>query len=136
MKTPKKFLILIFMFSGVLSCFGQDFVYQPVNPAFGGNYLNYSWLLQSANAQNTYEEKSDASYETDPLGDFEQSMNRQILSQLSRSLMQNYFGEELSEGHYNIGNYEIDVAPGSNGLEVVIFDTSTGDKTTVTVPFY
>ena len=125
---------LFFVSSGVV--FGQNFVYQPVNPAFGGNYLNYSWLLQSANTQNKFEEKSGSGYERDPLSDFENSMNRQILSQLSRNLMQNYFGEGLSEGQYNIGNYEIEVAPGDNGLEVVIFDTGTGDKTTVTVPYY
>jgi len=116
---------------------GQDFVYQPVNPAFGGSYLNYSWLLQSATVQNTFEEDTpSSSWKDDPLGDFESSFNRQIISQLSRNLMQNYFGEELSEGQYTIGNYEIEVAPGSEGLEVVILDTSTGDKTTVTVPYY
>jgi curli production assembly/transport component CsgF len=134
----KKKLLTLGLLSFVFIAFsaGQDFVYQPVNPAFGGNYLNYSWLLQSANAQNTFEKTSSSSYETDLLGDFETTMNRQILGQLSRNLMQNYFGEELSEGQYKIGDYEIEVAPGSEGLEVIIFDTSTGDKTTVTVPYY
>ncbi len=125
---------LFFLFS--LTSESQNFVYQPVNPAFGGSYLNYSWLLQSANAQNTHEEKSETSrYERDPLADFESSMNRQILSQLSRDLMRNYFGEGLTEGQYTVGDYEIEVAPGAEGLEVVIFDVSTGDKTTVTVPY-
>jgi curli production assembly/transport component CsgF len=116
----------------------QDFVYEPVNPAFGGNYLNYTWLLNSANAQNDYEEDDTSSgYDSDdPLSDFESTMNSQILNQLSQSLMQNYFGEELQVGQYNIGNYEIEIAPGTNGLEVAIFDSSTGDKTTVTVPYY
>lgn len=132
----KLFLLGAFLlfFSGLLM--SQDFVYQPVNPAFGGNYLNYSWLLQSANTQNEYEEKSSSNYEKDALSDFENSLNRQILSQLSRNLMGDYFGEGLSEGQYKIGDYEIEVAPGNEGLEVVIFDTSTGDKTTVTVPYY
>ncbi|PWD97789.1 curli production assembly/transport component CsgF [Marinilabilia rubra] len=131
------FSSVFFLFFLSLAIDGQDFVYQPVNPAFGGSYLNYSWLLQSANAQNTHEEQSTSSrWNQDPLADFESSLNRQILSQLSRNLMGDYFGEGLSEGQYTIGDYEIEVAPGNEGLEVVIFDTSTGDKTTVTVPYY
>ncbi len=114
----------------------QDFVYQPVNPAFGGSYLNYSWLLNSAQVQNTHEEKTPERTVTDPLKDFEGSLNRQILSQLSRNLMQNYFSEGFSEGQYNVGSYEIEISPGTNGLEIVILDTSTGDQTTVTVPYF
>ncbi len=137
MKKYALIFLLIFL-SLSFNSSGQDFVYQPVNPAFGGNYLNYSWLLQSATAQNMHEEQSTSSsrWDQDPLADFESSLNRQILGQLSRNLLGDYFGEGLSEGQYNIGNYEIEVAPGSEGLEVVILDTSTGDKTTVTVPYY
>jgi curli production assembly/transport component CsgF len=128
-------LCMVFLTS--FSAMSQDFVYKAVNPAFGGNYLNYTWLLSSANAQNDYSEDTSTGYDTDdPLADFETTMNRQILSQLSQSLMQNYFGEELKEGQYKIGNYEIEIAPGVNGLDVAIFDTTTGDKTTVTVPYY
>jgi curli production assembly/transport component CsgF len=36
--------ILLFLFLMPVTGFGQDFVYQPKNPAFGGSYLNYSWL--------------------------------------------------------------------------------------------
>ncbi len=114
----------------------QDFVYQPINPAFGGSYLNYSWLLNSAQVQNTHEEKTPERATTDPLQDFEGSLNRQILSQLSRNLMRNYFSEGFSEGQYNVGSYEIEVSPGADGLEIVILDTSTGDKTVVTVPYF
>ena len=31
-----------------------ELVYQPINPNFGGNPLNGSYLLNSAQAQNTY----------------------------------------------------------------------------------
>ncbi|MFW6043826.1 MAG: curli production assembly/transport component CsgF [Marinilabiliaceae bacterium] len=135
MKRYAFYLFFVFLLMASSSN-GQDFVYQPTNPAFGGNYMNHSWMLQNADKQNPYEEKSESSrFERDPLADFESSMNRQILSQLSRDLMRNYFGEGLSEGQYTVGDYEIEVAPGAEGLEVEIFDVSTGDKTTVTVPF-
>jgi curli production assembly/transport component CsgF len=127
-------VILFFMVVGLSA---QNFVYQPINPAFGGNYLNYSWLLSSAQLQNKYEEKSSQERTTrDPLLDFEDNLNRQILSQLSRSLMLNYFGEGFKQGQYNVGNYEIEIAPALGGVAIEILDTNTGDKTTVSVPYF
>ena len=33
-----------------------ELVYTPVNPAFGGNPLNGTWLLNNAQAQNDYDD--------------------------------------------------------------------------------
>ncbi|WKN42131.1 curli production assembly/transport component CsgF [Tunicatimonas pelagia] len=118
----------------------QDFVYQPTNPAFGGSYLNYNWMLSSAQAQNDFQEEGDSSrgrFERDPLDDFEESLNRQLLSQLSRNLYQDQFGEGgLEEGQYELGNYLIDVAPTGEGIQITILDTGTGSETTVSVPYF
>ena len=122
------------------SAFGQDFVYQPQNPAFGGSYLNYSWMLSSAQAQNGFTEEQDdfaSRFDRDPLEDFQQTLNRQILSQITRQITQDQFGEEgLQEGQYEIGNYQIDVAPGADDIQINILDTSTGSQTTVSVPYF
>ncbi|ASB49803.1 curli production assembly/transport component CsgF [Alkalitalea saponilacus] len=139
--SPSRKLIRAFaIFAIILASTGlssaQNFVYQPVNPAFGGNYLNYQWLLSSAQVQNTHEAKPADRATRDPLKDFEENLNRQILSQLSRNLMRNYFSEGFNEGHYNVGSYEIEITPGLGGLEIEILDTATGDKTTVTVPYF
>src|SRR5690625_324441 len=67
----------------------QQFVYQPKNPAFGGSYLNYSWLLQSAEAQKDTETGQTSSFMRNPFDDFQNSLQRQILSQLSRELVHN-----------------------------------------------
>ena len=120
---------------------GQDFIYQPQNPAFGGNVLNYSWMLSSANAQNDIEAPADdaltSRFSRDPLTDFQESLNRQILSQLSRQLVSNQFGESgLEEGSYLIGNFQIDVTEQADGISVLILDTGTGNQTSVFVPFY
>lgn len=118
----------------------QDFTYQPQNPAFGGSYLNYGWMLSSAQAQNEFtgEESSLGSrFERDPLEDFEQSLNRQILSRITRELVGDQFGEEgLAEGQYEIGNYQIDVSPGGEGIEIKVLDTTTGSATTISVPYF
>ena len=118
---------------------GQDFKYQAVNPAFGGDTFNYNWLLSQAQAQNDYSEDPNADpFNRDPLADFQNDLNRQILSQLSRSLVGDLFGEDgtLNEGTYEIGNYQIEIINGLDGVNIGIFDTSTGGTTTVTVPVF
>lgn len=114
----------------------QDFVYTPKNPAFGGSYLNYSWLLSSANTQNKYKDSGGFGFDRDPLADFEQSLQRQILSELTRNVIQDRFGDiDLSkQNSFSFGEFTIDIIPGSNGIEITIFNTSTGEQTTVTIP--
>lgn len=118
----------------------QDFVYTPQNPAFGGNYLNYQWMLSSAQAQNTLEDpdaSSSGGFSNDPMDNFQQNLNRQILNQLSQQIIRQQFGEQgLQPGEYQLGSYNVNVSEGGNGIEISIYDTSTGGTTTVVVPYY
>ncbi|MEM8907260.1 MAG: curli production assembly/transport component CsgF [Bacteroidota bacterium] len=118
----------------------QDLVYRPINPAFGGETFNYQWLLNSANAQNLLEREDDqiSSFnQNTSLDDFTESLNRQLLSQLSRQVVSNQFGEEgLSDGIYTVGNFQIDVATTIEGLSVTIVDTSVGERTEIVIPFF
>lgn len=138
----KKFISSICVFALVLlfnKVDAQDFIYKPVNPFFGGDVFNYQQLLSSANAQNTITEESASigRLSRDPLTDFEESLNRQILNQLSRSLVESQFGEGgLQPGTYLLGNYRIEVTEGGEGIQVVIFDESTGNQTTILIPFF
>lgn len=128
-------LFILLPLSGLLA---QDFVYQPVNPAFGGNPYNYQWLMSSANAQNKITEKQDDShnYWDDPLEDFENTLNRQILDQLSRKIIGDQFGEgTLEQGDYQIGNYQIEIGESADGINIHILDSSTGGQTSITIPF-
>jgi curli production assembly/transport component CsgF len=114
----------------------QDFVYQPINPAFGGNTFNYQWQLNSAEAQNGFEDPMNLR-DRDPLEDFQESLNRQILNQLSRQLVTNQFGEEgLEEGTFILGDFQIDITPTGDGIGIFILDGSTGNTTNVLVPFF
>jgi curli production assembly/transport component CsgF len=138
------FIILI----GLLLCstnqsFAQDFVYSAKNPAFGGNPYNYSWMLSSAQAQDTYEAPTDGRdpyssyYGSDPVNDFAESLNRQILSQLSRQIVSRQFGEDaLETGTYVLGDYQIEIGDAGAGLNINIVDNSTGATTTVEVPYF
>ncbi|HPE77558.1 MAG TPA: curli assembly protein CsgF [Draconibacterium sp.] len=121
----------------------QQFVYTPINPAFGGNTFNYQWMLSSAQAQDTYKAPTIdgkdpyGMYSTNPVDDFAESLNRQILSRLSRELVTRQFGEEaLAEGSYVLGDYQIDIGNSDNGLNITIVDNTTGATTNVEVPYF
>ena len=138
----RNFLILFgFLIFISLTAVGQDFVYTPRNPAFGGNPYNYSWMLSSAQAQDTYKapptSSATSSYMRDPAQDFAESLNRQILSRLSREIVTRQFGEEaLEEGTYVLGDYMIEIGNGGDGLNISIIDNKTGASTQVSVPFF
>jgi curli production assembly/transport component CsgF len=119
----------------------QDFVYTPKNPAFGGNPYNYSWLMSSAQAQDTYKAPETTTdrygYSRDPAQDFAESLNRQILSRLSREIVTRQFGEDaLEEGTYILGDYQIDIGSGADGINISIIDNKTGAATQVSVPYF
>ena len=137
--------LLAFIFSLLLfsvhSTTAQNFVYTPKNPAFGGNTFNYQWLLSSAQAQDTYKAPETTSekygYYSDPAKDFAESLNRQILSRLSREIITRQFGEDaLEEGSYVLGDYQIDIGSGADGISITIVDNTTGSTTNVSVPYF
>ena len=125
------FLIL---FPSFLSA--QEMVYTPINPAFGGNTFNYQWLLSAANAQNTFEEKSDFSFgDQSELDQFKESLNRQLLNKISSDLFREQFGDgDLEPGTYMFGSMVLEISPTSDGLLINILDTQTGDQTQIIIP--
>lgn len=135
----KKLITILFILFGAMNMgLSQDFVYKPINPAFGGDTFNYQWLLSSASEQNDFKEESDIpSFQQDPLSDFENSINRQILSQLSRELVSNLFGEEgIQDGTFEIGSFQIEILSSIEGINITIFDTTDGAETQIIVPYY
>ena len=136
------YLLGIFLLTMAFESQGQDFVYTPKNPAFGGAYFNYQWMLSSAQAQDTYKDENasdlyGSSYERDPVKDFQESLNRQILSQLSRQIVSTQFGEDaLENGTYLLGDYQIEIGDEGSGINISILDQNTGATTSVTVPSF
>ncbi len=133
---------LLFSLAALAACVlapqatAQQLTYQPTNPAFGGSPLNYSWLLQSAQLQNEHQETGADRFSRDPLADFESSLQRQILSQLSRELISDRFGDlDLTQpGTFSLGDFQVEVVPGLDGVSVRIFNLLSGEETTVSVP--
>ncbi|WP_343913165.1 curli production assembly/transport component CsgF [Aquimarina litoralis] len=127
---------IILVFCSYQYSIGQDLVYRPKNPAFGGDTFNYQWLLSSAEAQNTFTDESDSDGDNrSELERFTESLNNQLLSQISRTLFNEQFGQEgLTEGTFSFGTLFIEIFPSGEGLVINILDTSTGDQSQVIIP--
>ncbi len=127
------FILLLFVSGYGL---GQQLVYEPVNPAFGGNTFNYQWLLSSAEAQNGFEDPNSIlnREELTELERFQQDLNRQILGSLSRTVFNSQLGEGLQEGTFAIGDLALEIYETPEGLVINILDTSTGEQTQIVVP--
>ena len=137
-------LLLIMVFS--LDVWAQDFVYQPINPAFGGNPNNYSWLLSSADAQKENDSQNGTSTSSllaelnsqqDPMKTFTTNLNNRILNELTNRIVQEQFGEfSLEQGTYKVGNYQIVINEGAKGVDIQVLDVNTGAESTITIPYY
>ncbi len=122
--------IFILLFASTTG-FAQQLVYTPVNPNFGGNPLNYSGLLASANAQNKFDDNKNSS-NSSLLDNFSETVKRQILSQLSRGLFDdNKNLENLEEGTFEIGDLIISIDETRTGTVIRIIDNKTGETTEI-----
>ena len=127
-------LLLLISYSGM---YAQQLVYTPKNPAFGGETFNYQWLLSSAQAQNSFTDPAlnDFDENRTELDLFRESLNSQLLGQITRKLFTDQFGDgELQEGRYTFGGLAIDIYPSQDGLVISILDTNTGEQTQIVIP--
>ena len=130
----KKYVLLVLVFAPLLLA-AQSIVYRPINPSFlGGNSFNAQWLLSQAEAQNKFKEGSGLDQKTD-LDRFVETLNRQLLNQLSRDLFQTEFGgSTLTEGTFTFGSLVIEIVPTSGGLSINILDINNGEQTQIIIP--
>ena len=137
----KQIFTLLFFLCGLHCASAQQLIYQPKNPAFGGNPNNTAHLLNTANAQNRIEDPEARDRfgfgRGSELDQFTESLNNQILNQLSRSLVDLQFGEgQIEDGSYAAGNFQIDIANTLDGVVVTILDTNGGEQTQLIIPFF
>lgn len=129
--------LLLLLLGGARPVVAQDLVYEPTNPAFGGTYANYNWLMKSADNQNPYSGGDGfSSFRDDPLQNFEQQLQRQVLDQISRQVIEDRFGDiDLSEeGTFDFERFQVDVTPGPSGVNIRVFNKQTGESTTIDIP--
>lgn len=116
----------------------SELVYTPVNPSFGGSPLNGAFLLNAAEAQNKFKEPAEARFQRDLLDSFEETLMRRVLSNLAGDIANDVFGADsdgISDGQYQVGDYEISVSTTDGGdVSVIITDFGTGRETRIEVP--
>ena len=146
MKKLHSFIGVAAVWLGTLGALqAQDLVYTAQNPNFGGNTFNYQWLLSSAQAQNGLTDpnaaaaraRTSASSRRTTLDDFTESLNRQLLNSITRQLFDAQLGNgALEPGSYSLGNFQVDVVEGSDGLVITILDIVNGGTTEIVVPYF
>ncbi|MGL4446949.1 curli assembly protein CsgF [Shewanella sp.] len=121
-----KTLIMLVTLNFSVGCYATELVYTPVNPAFGGNYLNGSYLLSNAAAQNSY--KNGSGY-TPP------TALERLASSLESRLMSQLFNDAANggNGYLKTNDFEIQVVNEDGTLLVHIKDLATGETTVIEV---
>jgi curli production assembly/transport component CsgF len=135
MKLLFTLLVLAALAAGTHPAHAQRLVYEPVNPAFGGNTFNYAWLQASATAQNRIQDPVPPAAAVDPLAQFSANLNQQVLSQLTSRLVASQFGQgAVKPGTYTVGAYQVQVGQSTGGVVITVTDPGTGNQTTITIP--
>lgn len=135
------FLIGFFLFSLVFPVYvgASELKFEFVNPAFGGNPLNSTFLLQTAQMQNSFKEEIKFPFQEQSLIDrFVNSFTNQFLYRMSDYVLDQIFGEDGVPSdqpqRYQIGNFVIEYDPTGGTYKFIITDLSTGQSTTIEVP--
>jgi curli production assembly/transport component CsgF len=115
-----------------------ELVYVPQNPAFGGNPINGSVLLNTAQATNKHKDVQPGSAYTKPssLQQFNDMLERAVLSQLSAAATSDIMGTggKLKPGIVETGNFRIEIVDSGGGvLTITTTDKVTGASTSFQV---
>ena len=114
-------------------------VYTPVNPTFGGNPDNGSFLLSTANAVNKHTApatSADGFSQQSPLQAFNSELEQAVLSRIASSATSAIVGPtgSLQPGTITTGQFTISVKNLGNGtLQVTTTDTTSGETTSFEV---
>ena len=134
-KKMKKILIMTMALLSLPSV-ATELVYTPVNPSFGGNPLNGSFLLNKAQAQNGHTAPIP---ETSYADRFQESLERAYISQIVREITDTAFGGESDffngNAVFQSGDYEIMVITDSvDSITVQISNLVNNEVTVIEVP--
>ncbi|MFI8643987.1 curli production assembly protein CsgF [Pseudomonas sp. NIBR-H-19] len=108
-----------------------ELVYTPVNPSFGGNPLNGTWLLNNAQAQNDYDDpdlKSRSSVAgTSALERFTSQLQSRLLGQLLDNISTG------NTGSLSTDSFIVNVIDDSGALSIEVTDRVTGEISEIQV---
>lgn len=127
----KKISLALFIFIIGLPVPASEMVYTPVNPSFGGNPLNGSYLLGNAQAQNDNSPPSsnnDSAFsQTSAIDRFTRSIESRLLSDLLTNV------EDGTPGKLETTDFIVDVISEDGALSILIYDKITNESTQIDV---
>jgi curli production assembly/transport component CsgF len=129
--TPRNLIVPILSLA-LTSALAQasELVYEPVNPNFGGNPLNGTFLISNAQSQNTHKDPDSLSSLYEPpsaLDRFADSLETRLLNQLLTDVGNGNSGELITD------DFIVQIVDTDGVLTVLITDRSTGDTSEVVV---
>lgn len=134
MKTKMMFKRAAWCLLGLGSCAlvqATELVYTPVNPAFGGNPLNGTWLLNNAQAQNDYDDPDlknrTATTGTSALERFTAQLQSRLLGQLMDNISTGNTGSLSTDA------FIVNVVDDSGQLTIEVTDRATGELSEIKV---
>ena len=117
--------------ASVAAAQATELVYTPVNPSFGGNPLNGTWLLNNAQAQNDYDDpdlKSRSSVAgTSALERFTSQLQSRLLGQLLDNISTG------NTGSLSTDSFIVNVIDDSGALSIEVTDRVTGEISEIQV---
>lgn len=115
---------LMFLAALPFSAVAGQLTYEPINPAFGGSYLNGSYLLQNAGAQNSHTGPERIRTTTSTAERFARSLESRLTSQLLSDLSSD---SGLSTGSLTTSDFVLDIEELEDGsLNLTIEDKQSG----------
>ncbi|WP_133860330.1 MULTISPECIES: curli assembly protein CsgF [Pseudomonas] len=114
---------------GVAPAMATELVYSPVNPSFGGNPLNGTYLLNNATAQDRHKDpdlRSSASSQS-PLERFTSQLESRLLSQVLTDI------KDGNSGTLSTDQFIVNIVDDSGNLTVQITDRGTGEISEISV---
>ena len=108
-----------------------ELVYTPVNPSFGGNPLNGTWLLNNAQAQNDYDDPDlkdrTAVAGTSALERFTSQLQSRLLGQVLDNISSG------NSGSLSTDAFIVNVVDDSGALTIEVTDRATGEISEIQV---
>ncbi|MFV3406914.1 MULTISPECIES: curli production assembly/transport component CsgF [Pseudomonas] len=129
---PQRFAACLLSAGLCCQALATELVYTPVNPAFGGNPLNGTWLLNNAQAQNDYDDpdlkgRGSAFASTSALERFTNQLESRLLGQLLDNISNG------TTGSMSTNAFLIDVIDNGGALSIRVTDRATGEISIIQV---
>jgi len=111
-----------------------DMVYTPVNPSFGGNYLNSTHLQSLASIQKQYEEDNSRAEQSESER-FLSMLQSRLYSSLASSVSEAIFGENAQpNGTIVFDDQQISFVNTGTDIQLTVTDFSNGQVTNISIP--